>query len=362
MLDRAMLKPLNQMAAEAFKHVVVTRKRPRDMRVATRSAAIYVGEVLEQEAIQYEIEDALSVCFLPRLMSKGERFFVLASVAGQLAENFHDYLCPQIISLPLRNVYRGEISHHADSACHDNFRFTKRQLRQVLIGLRLEGDFLLDNGAKYSGETILLSSLYYMHRPMTQEQVADFIGITCQPNVSRIFSFFLNHLEHWDHLIATDPDVHSLDMWAPFVPEFKRKIMQFHIPGIDTFRYRNVMGFVDGKLHRVCRPLQRPEHSLIGVDTQQTVYNGYKKLHAVKFQSVVAPNGIIIQLSGAYRGRVHDSTALRRSGLNTMLQRLTATAGEHCDIYGDSAYPILSNIAKAYGSRQVRSCSALLVF
>jgi hypothetical protein len=35
-----------------------------------------------------------------------------------------------------------------------------------------------------------------------------------------------------------------------------------------------------------------------------------------------------------------------------MLQQLSQTAGEHCDVYGDSAYPILSNIAKAYGSRQ----------
>jgi hypothetical protein len=37
-----------------------------------------------------------------------------------------------------------------------------------------------------------------------------------------------------------------------------------------------------------------------------------------------------------------------------MLQQLSASAGEHCDVYGDSAYPILSNVVKAYGSRQVK--------
>jgi hypothetical protein len=341
------------LMAEPFNYVVVSRKRPRDMRYATRTAAIFVGEVQEQTAFQREMTDALSFCFLG-FMSKRERNFITCIIAGEMAENFHRYLCPQIISLPFRREYRGAISAHADSVCHAEFRFNKMQLRRLHISLRLDGDHRLDNGAKYSGETILLASLFYMHRPMTQEECADFIGITCQPDVSRIYSFFLEHMiTNWDHLVAIDP-FDSLNMWAPFVPEFKRRIMLYHVRGVDTFRYRNVIGFVDGKLHRVARPLQRPEHTEIRVDTQQTVYNGYKKIHAVKFQSVIAPNGMIIQLSGAYRGRVHDSTLLRRSGLNSMLQQLSASAGEHCDVYGDSAYPILSNVVKAYGSRQVK--------
>jgi len=344
-----------------FRLVLVSRQAPRDMRFATRTAAIFVGEIMEQEDFETEIEIALSLCFLD-CFTQRQRSFLVCYIAGLMAENFERFLCPQIISLPLRAVYRGDIASHSDSVSYASFRFTRRQLQRLLPLLLLDGDFTFSNRAKYSGETILLASLYYMHRPMTQDQVADFIGITCQPDVSRIFSFFLDHLDRWNHLIATHPEEDSLDMWAPHVAEFKQRLMIFHVPGIDTFRYRNVIGFVDGKLHRVCRPLQRPEHSLIDVDTQQTVYNGYKKMHAIKFQSVVAPNGMIIQLSGAYRGRVHDSTALRQSGLNRMLQQLSETAGEHCEIYGDSAYPILSNIAKAYGSREVKRISMCTSF
>lgn len=349
------------MEDELFRYELVSRCAPRDMRVATRGAAIYLLDMLDQQQFEYETEDALALCFL-RCFSPQQRALLLCYIAGALAENFFSFNCPTILSLPLRAVYRGHISSHSDSTCYGSFRFTKDQLRRMVRALQFDQDFLLSNGAKYSGEAILLTCLYYMHRPMTQDQAADFIGITCQPDVSRMFNFFLDHMARWHHLVANNPETDSLDMWAPFVAEFKRKLMFFHVPGVDTTRYSNVIGFVDGKLHRVARPSQRPEHSLIDVDTQQTVYNGYKKMHALKFQSVVAPNGMIIQLSGAYRGRVADSTALRHSGLNRMLQQLSETAGEHCDVYGDSAYPVLSNIAKATGSRQAIKKTVMCAF
>lgn len=51
---------------------------------------------------------------------------------------------------------------------------------------------------------------------------------------------------------------------------------------------RNCWGFVDGTV----RPIARPgEH-------QKVIYNGHKKVHALKFQSVVAPNGMIATLCG----------------------------------------------------------------
>ena len=48
----------------------------------------------------------------------------------------------------------------------------------------------------------------------------------------------------------------------------------------------NCFGFVDGTV----RPISRPnEH-------QSTVYNGHKRVHALKFQSVTLPNGLIANL------------------------------------------------------------------
>ena len=56
-------------------------------------------------------------------------------------------------------------------------------------------------------------------------------------------------------------------------------------------------GFVDGTV----RPLYRPSRN------HRIVYNGHKRVHALKCQSVVAPNGLIATLYGPIEGRRHDA-------------------------------------------------------
>ena len=51
----------------------------------------------------------------------------------------------------------------------------------------------------------------------------------------------------------------------------------------------NCFGFIDGTV----RPISRP------IINQRAVYNGHKRVHALKFQSVVLPNGLIGHLYGA---------------------------------------------------------------
>ena len=71
------------------------------------------------------------------------------------------------------------------------------------------------------------------------------------------------------------------------------------------------------------------------------VYNGHKRVHALKFQSVAVPNGLIANLSGPVEGRRHDAGMLDESGLLTDLQRHCHTPrGEQLCVYGDPAYPL----------------------
>ena len=51
---------------------------------------------------------------------------------------------------------------------------------------------------------------------------------------------------------------------------------------------QNCFGFVDGSV----RPIARPD------EHQRMMYNGHKRLHAIKFQSVALPNGLIANLYG----------------------------------------------------------------
>ena len=50
----------------------------------------------------------------------------------------------------------------------------------------------------------------------------------------------------------------------------------------------NCFGFVDGTVRPISRPGQH----------QRAVYNGHKRVHALKFQSVALPNGLIGNLYG----------------------------------------------------------------
>ena len=64
-------------------------------------------------------------------------------------------------------------------------------------------------------------------------------------------------------------------------------------------------GFIDGTVHPNCR---------LSHD-QRIFYNGRKRTHALKFQAVTVPDGLITQLFGPVEGRRHDSGVLGESGL-----------------------------------------------
>ena len=58
------------------------------------------------------------------------------------------------------------------------------------------------------------------------------------------------------------------------------------MPSINPKQY--CFGFIDGTV----RPIARPG------ENQRVVYNGHKRVHALKFQSVVLPNGLIGNMYG----------------------------------------------------------------
>ena len=94
----------------------------------------------------------------------------------------------------------------------------------------------------------------------------------------------------------------------------------------------NCWEFVVGAVRPICR---RKQH-------QRDIYNGHKRAHALMFQSVVAPNGLIANIFGLVYGRNHDSAILAMSGLLEQLEQHSFTPdGQPLCIYRDptSAYP-----------------------
>ena len=66
---------------------------------------------------------------------------------------------------------------------------------------------------------------------------------------------------------------------------------------------KNCFGFIDGTVRPICRP---------GTN-QRVLYNGHKRVHALKFQRIVFPNGLIGNMS--IEGRRHDCFMLRETNM-----------------------------------------------
>ena len=104
----------------------------------------------------------------------------------------------------------------------------------------------------------------------------------------------------------------------------------------------NCWGFVDGTVRPICHPKRN----------QRLVYNGHKRVHALKFQSVVAPNGLIANVYGPVEGRRHDSAMLAMSGLLTQVEEYSfSPENQPLCIYGDPAYPHRIHLQCPYQQR-----------
>nr|XP_037270556.1 uncharacterized protein LOC119162191 [Rhipicephalus microplus] len=99
----------------------------------------------------------------------------------------------------------------------------------------------------------------------------------------------------------------------------------------------NCWAFIDGTAQPICRPTRN----------QKVYFSGHKRVHALKYEAIMCPNGIICQLDGSYPGSKHDSGNFGNSAAYTKLQNLVQ--GHDCCIYGDPAYPLRPLLLKPYG-------------
>ena len=103
----------------------------------------------------------------------------------------------------------------------------------------------------------------------------------------------------------------------------------------------NCFGFIDGTV----RPIARPKYY------QRVTYNGHKRIHSLKFQSVVLPNGLIANLAGPFEGKRHDSTILHESGLLASLKQIAFHNNQPLCLYGDPAYPLGVHLQAPFRNR-----------
>nr|XP_006818565.1 PREDICTED: uncharacterized protein LOC102805935 [Saccoglossus kowalevskii] len=201
------------------------------------------------------------------------------------------------------------------------FRFEKDELFRLKSALKIPHKIVGPNktvATGVEGVCVLLRRLVYPNR------LDDLIHIFGRSRsvLSIIFNTVLNHIyDNFGHLLQ------SLDKYW-LQPEslqlFCNAIHERDSP------LTNCWGFIDG----TARPISRPIHY------QKQVFSGHKRIHAMKFQSIIAPNGLIAHMFGPFEGRRHDAAMLAESGLLEQLQQLNAPNGDPYSVYGDPAYPL----------------------
>ena len=113
----------------------------------------------------------------------------------------------------------------------------------------------------------------------------------------------------------------------------------------------NCWSFIDGTVRPICRPQEN----------QRLVFNGHKISHALKFQSIVVPNGIIANLFGPIEGCRRDADMLRESEIWTQMRaHMTTADGRVYCVYGDPVYPMTDSFIIAPFRGGIISCNQMI--
>ncbi|KAJ8914165.1 hypothetical protein NQ315_016244 [Exocentrus adspersus] len=105
----------------------------------------------------------------------------------------------------------------------------------------------------------------------------------------------------------------------------------------------NVWGFIDGTIRPICRP----------TINQRQYYSGHKRVHCVKYQSLLCPDGIVVSLKGAYPGARHDAGMFRESGLYEELEEFAVFGNRNYVIYGDQGYGLRQLLIRPFTQHEV---------
>ena len=211
---------------------------------------------------------------------------------------------------------RFAMENYSDDEFKKYFRFTKEHVVELCCLLQLKenyksGSCLIWSGLE--GLCLVLRRLAYPNRlcdlvPMFGRHVTE---------LSVIFNIMLDALfrKHHHKLQQVNQSWVNHDQFAEAIAAKGSAL-------------KNVWGFIDGTQGRLCHPN-------VG---QESIFNGHKRIHSLKYQAVIAPNGMLVHFFGPIEGRCHDSAVFYLSGLDHLISNIHNQKGEQLCLYGDTAY------------------------
>ena len=166
-----------------------------------------------------------------------------------------------------------------EDECLSEFRVAKTDIPRLVRVLQIPDDIICENGTKacaLEGLCILLKRFAY---PCRYSDLIPRFGRS-KPELCLICNEVMRFVVGSHGYLLTSFDQEWLG--ANKLQEYASAVYE------KSHALGNCWGFVDGTVRAICRP----------EPNQKTVYNGHKRVHALKYQSVIAANGLIANLFG----------------------------------------------------------------
>jgi hypothetical protein len=161
--------------------------------------------------------------------------------------------------------------------------------------LKIPNPFVLQDRSSLSNFEAMAILLKRFAYPIRLRELGQFFGRQFE-YVSKVVNDLVDFLyEKYSSLFEWDQN----RLHPECLERFCNKISEKGVP------LEKVFGFIDGTVRPMCRPSKH----------QRKCYNGHKRVHALKFQSVTTPDGLIVHLFGPIEGRRHDCFLLQESQL-----------------------------------------------
>ena len=207
-----------------------------------------------------------------------QELFLLSHFHGLLNDEelllLYEEYSPKNPDFPYENCGRFSLEDMNDSECVAEFRFRKRDLPLLAEVLQIPESFTCYQRSVASGMEALCILLRRLAYPCRYSDMLPRFGRPV-PVLSMVSNQVLDYI----------CDVHSrrITQWNHEI--FSQQVLQLYSDAIAAKEaaLNNCFGFVDGTVRPICWP---GEH-------QRAVYNGHKRVHALKFQCVALPSGLI---------------------------------------------------------------------
>ena len=206
------------------------------------------------------------------LVIEDDDILLLSAVLLEEEEDIHDLD---------KVTCRFDLASTSEEMCWKHFRFKKEHIIVLKNSLGIPDVIKLDNRSEFSGVDgicVLLKRLAY---PCRLVELSCFFGRSCS-DISRVITFLVTYIHDrfGDLLNNLDRPYLSTGNLSIFAEAIKNKGCPLD----------KCWGFIDGTIMPICRPKEN----------QRQVFSGHKRVHCLKFQSLMPPNGIIYSLMGPF--------------------------------------------------------------